>query len=116
MKLIRLVVLHPVFFVLLFFGCSTKAHERIEHVERVFMHDVNEYSFMMRDPQTRELRVRKIVAKDVMFLRDVPLDQEMWIEHIDSGGCEHSGGNNASLTIHLRGAAEAEGGRTVPIE
>lgn len=123
----RKIFLHPALLAaIVLVACTFEADERIDHVQRVFMHDDDEYSFLVRDPRTGEMRTRKFYANSVRFVRDVPANEEMWVEFHDTGGCESSHGNNATITVHLHNAAEVEGagwdrgkggqGMTHPIE
>lgn len=107
-------------------ACSTKANERIEHVQRVFMHDVDEYSFMVLNPETGEMRMHKRYADSVTLVRDVPEGEEMWVHYRDTGGCGDEAADKGTLIIHLRYGTEVEGagwnrgksgkGATQPIE
>ncbi len=111
---------------LVIIACSTKANQRIEHIQRVFMHDTDEYSFMTLNTDTGKMRTVKRYAESVELVRDVPLEQEMWAEYVNTGGCMREQADNGTLTIHLHFSTEVEGagwdrgehgnGATQPIE
>ncbi len=119
---------HPaVLAAIVFVACSTKADENIDHVQRVFMHDTDEYTFMVQNPDTGTMRMEKRHANSVTLVRDVPPDKEMWAKYVNTGGCGEDGtGINGTLTIHLHFSTEVEGagwdrgksgnGTTQPIE
>lgn len=110
----RRFLFHPALFTLLFFGCGDDRDERIGNINRVFMHDTNEFSFMISDPKTKQQYLRKVVAQTVRFVYDVSVDQPMWADYHDDGGdgpgCDNSGeGDDDVLIIHMRANAEIEG-------
>ena len=98
---------HPALLAFLLFGCGDPARERIDGIQRVMMHDTDEYSLMIADGAGAS-RMRKFYADTVTFVRDVPEDKPMWAEYYSDGGCM-AGGSGDMLTIHLHGAAEIEG-------
>ncbi len=101
------ILFHPALLAFLLFGCGDATRERIDGVQRVMMHDVDEYSLMVSDGSGVSV-MRKFYAKTVTFVRDVTDDGPMWAEYHSDGGCR-SGGTGDTLTIHLHGAAEVEG-------
>jgi|GEM_PF-3598668 len=102
-------ILHPALLTLLLFACGDRSsRERVEGIQRVMMHDVDEYSFMVSDG-AGVARMRKFYANTVTFVRDVAEDKPMWAEHYEDGNDGCSSGSGDILTIHLHGAAEVEG-------
>lgn len=110
----RTFLFHPALLTLLLFSCRDARDERIGNVSRVFMHDTNEFSFMISDPKTNQQHLRKIWAGTVRFVYDVPMDQLMWAEYHDDDGdgpsCGGEGkGSGDVLIIHIKTNAEVEG-------
>jgi hypothetical protein len=100
-------IFHPALLAFLLFSCGDARRERIEGVQRVMMHDVDEYSLMISEGSSVSV-MRKFYANTVTFVRDVADDKPMWAEYYTDGGCR-AGGSGDVLTVHLHGAAEVEG-------
>jgi len=102
------ILFHPALLAFLLFGCGSPWRVRIDYVQRVMMHDTDEYSFMISDG-SGAARMRKFHANTVTFVRDVADDKPMWVEYYSDGRDGCSLGSGDTLTIHLHGAAEVEG-------
>jgi hypothetical protein len=91
---------------ILFSACSDTQTSTIKNIEAVYMHDNDEFSFLMMS--SIGMHTEKFYANTVRFIRDVPEDELMWAEYVDgpSHGCN---GTNDELYIHLRPSVKVQG-------
>lgn len=110
----RKIIFHPALLVLALFGCDTDGDhmtvERIERVERVLMHDTDEFTLMYRPGASWKLTMRKFEGH-VTIVDDVPVSQPMWAEavrtrHVRACDTDLS---ELALTIHVHSVEDVNG-------
>lgn len=88
---------------------------KIEHTQRVFMHDQRHFSFILNDGTIKDFFNRDYSSPKI--IKDVPMDKEIWVLYNGFGTLKE---------IHLHGYAEINGagwdygknghGQNVPLE
>lgn len=82
-KFILVLALITLFFAI--FACSKepqKKLERIDNIERVFMHEPSKYTFWIRNDASGEIKIKTVdvgSGGNVKIFDDVPAGQKMWI-------------------------------------
>ncbi|MFA5838452.1 MAG: hypothetical protein WC849_00740 [Candidatus Paceibacterota bacterium] len=100
--------------VLVFFcGCGssiTKENEKTQIVERIFMHEPTEYSFMYFKPNTNELKTATygIESEYLKIISDVKPENKPWFYYAEFNG--HNQPSYRVLIIHIRNVSDIQGG------
>jgi hypothetical protein len=101
------IILFSISGLIFYYNAITKEEETTYQVERVFMHTVNSYSFLIFDKDTKEIKsvgfgeCKKITA-------DVELEKPMWIKVKKTSF--RTGDDEYFVEIHIHSVKDINGG------